>query len=58
MATLENAQAVTDQISAQEMPQLETGNAYTIWSPHDAYEAADVLLRMLEIGKPPQVAQP
>lgn len=37
---------------SEETTLLEAGQTYPIWSPHDAYQAAEVLLHMLEEGKP------
>ncbi len=35
----------------EEPPRLEAGQTYEVWSPHNAYEAAEVLLQMLQKGK-------
>jgi len=37
--------------SAQEVPELEAGKTYPVWSPHDAYQAAEILFQMLEKEK-------
>lgn len=37
---------------SEDLAPLEGGQTYSIWSPHDAYQAAEVLLGMLEEGKP------
>jgi len=43
-------QLLADELaSGQAVPQLEAGKTYAVWSPHDAYQAAEVLLQMLEI---------
>ena len=34
--------------SAREALRLEPGQSHPVWSPHDAYQAADVLLKMLD----------
>jgi len=40
---------LVDELSqAQKAQQLEPNAAYPVWSPYDAYEAADALRRVLE----------
>lgn len=41
---------VADLACEEETPSIEAGRAYPIWSPHDAYDAADALLKVLEEG--------
>lgn len=40
-----------DLASAEGSFHLEAGKSYPIWSPHNAYEAAEALRKMLEEGK-------
>ncbi|MEG3877759.1 hypothetical protein QT972_10295 [Microcoleus sp. herbarium7] len=48
---------LASQLSKQEtLSLLEPGRTYEVWSPYDAFEAADVLGRMLEEDKAKQDA--
>lgn len=40
-----------DLARAEDVAPLEAGQSYPVWSPHDAYEAAEVLMGMLEKEK-------
>jgi hypothetical protein len=45
-------QFLADELAGSErVPELQDGQTYPVWSPHDAYDAAEVLLRLLEKGK-------
>jgi hypothetical protein len=41
-------QLLAAELAADKAPVLEAGQTYEVWSPHDAYKAAEVLLKMLE----------
>jgi hypothetical protein len=38
---------VADLAREEETPSIEAGRAYPIWSPYDAFEAADAMLKVL-----------
>jgi hypothetical protein len=40
-----------DLARSEDIPDLQAGQTYEIWSPHDAYQAAEVLREMLEKEK-------
>ena len=42
----------SDLACAEEVSGLQAGQTYEVWSPHDAYQAAEVLRDMLEKEKP------
>jgi len=45
-------QLLTEELaSSEEVPGLEAGQCYPVWSPHDAYAGAEVLLQLLEKEK-------
>jgi hypothetical protein len=39
---------VADLAREEELSPIETGGAYPIWSPHDAFDAANAMLKVLE----------
>ena len=39
---------ITELIQEEDSTLLEPGKSYPVWSPYDAYEAANVLLQALE----------
>lgn len=45
-------QVLAEELARSEtVPALEAGQTYSIWSPHDAYQGAEVLLQLLEREK-------
>lgn len=38
---------VDDLTEEEDVPRLDEGTTHTIWSPYDAHEAADTLLKVL-----------
>ena len=41
-------------VRSENVPALEAGHTYPIWSPYDAYQGAEVLLQLLEREKSKQ----
>jgi len=50
-------QVLVSELAQEEAQLLRPGGIYPIWSPYDAYEAADTLLTMLNAPKPETHAQ-
>ncbi len=44
-------QILISELSQQEEELLKPGQSYPVWSPYDAFEAADTMLKMLETSK-------
>jgi hypothetical protein len=44
-------QFLINELAQEETPLLENGKSYPVWSPHNAFEAAEALQKMLEEGK-------
>ncbi len=44
---------LVQELAAEEPTLLEPGATYPIWSPHDAFDAGNALLRALEEDKSP-----
>ncbi len=50
-------QVLVSELAQEEAQLLRSEGAYPIWSPYDAYEAADTLLTMLKAPEPEDHAQ-
>ncbi len=50
-------QVLVSELAQEEAQLLRPGGTYPIWSPYDAYEAADTLLTMLKAPEPEDHAQ-
>jgi hypothetical protein len=44
-------QTLISELAQQEEPLLKPGQSYPVWSPYDAFDAADKMLKMLETAK-------
>lgn len=44
-------QILISELAQQEKELLKPGQSYPVWSPYDAFEAADTMLKMLETSK-------
>ena len=44
----EAMQFLVRELAEEDAPLLETGKSYPIWSPHDAFDAGQTLLGLLE----------
>lgn len=44
-------QLLISELAAQEEELLKPGQSYPVWSPYDAFDAADKMLKMLETAK-------
>jgi hypothetical protein len=44
-------QLLISELASQEEPLLKPGQSYPVWSPYDAFDAADKMLKMLETAK-------
>ena len=44
-------QFLVNELVQEEKPLLENGESYPVWSPYNAFEAAEVLQKMLEEDK-------
>jgi len=42
---------VADLAREEDLTQFEAGHPYPVWSPYDAFEAADAMLKALEEGE-------
>ena len=45
-------QVLVSELAQEEATLLRPGLAYPVWSPHDAHEAADAMLKMLQAPEP------
>ena len=45
-------QVLVSELAQEEENLLRPGLAYSVWSPYDAHEAADVMLKMLQATAP------
>jgi crotonobetainyl-CoA:carnitine CoA-transferase CaiB-like acyl-CoA transferase len=50
-------QVLVSELAQEEAQLLRPGGTYPIWSPYDAYEAADALLTMLNAPESQEHAQ-
>jgi hypothetical protein len=41
-------QVLVSELAQQEEDLIKPNQSYPVWSPHDAFEAADTMLKMLE----------
>lgn len=44
-------QVLISELAQQETDLIKPGQAYPVWSPYDAVEAADTMLKVLEAAK-------
>ncbi len=44
-------QVLISELAQQEEELLKPGQAYPVWSPYDAFEAADTMMKLLETAK-------
>lgn len=44
-------QALISELAQQEEQLLKQGQSYPVWSPYDAFDAADKMLKMLEAAE-------
>jgi hypothetical protein len=44
-------QVLVSELSQQEADLIKADQSYPVWSPYDAFEAADVMLKVLEDSK-------
>lgn len=44
-------QVLISELAQQEMDLIQPGQAYPVWSPYDAVEAADTMLKVLKASK-------
>jgi hypothetical protein len=50
-------QILVSELAQEEATLLRAGLAYPVWSPYDAHEAADALLKVLKAAEPEDHAQ-
>jgi hypothetical protein len=50
-------QVLVSELAQEEATLLRPGLAYSVWSPHDAHEAADAMLKVLKAAEPEDHAQ-
>jgi hypothetical protein len=50
-------QVLVSELAQEEATLLRPGLAYPVWSPHDAHEAADAMLKVLKAAEPEDHAQ-
>jgi hypothetical protein len=44
-------QILISELAQQEMELIKPNHAYPVWSPYDAFEAADTMLKVLDAAK-------
>jgi hypothetical protein len=45
-------QVLISELAQQETDLIKPNQSYPVWSPHDAVEAADTMLKVLQASKP------
>jgi hypothetical protein len=50
-------QILVSELVQEEATLLRAGLAYSVWSPYDAHEAADAMLKVLKAAEPEDHAQ-